>query len=73
MRDVCSAVDVLQEVRDESRLADPGRADQREEPARPRLDHVQEVRPQTLTLAHTSDHRALEPSRNTGGRCIQRS
>ena len=71
VRDVCRAVDVLEEVSDESRLPDSGRADQREEPARPRLDDVGEIGAQTLTLAHTSDHRALEPSCNTGSRRIQ--
>ena len=71
MRDLCGAVDVLQEVSDESRLPDSGRADQREEPARSRRDDVREIGPQTLTLADTSDHRALEPSCHTGSGRIQ--
>ena len=54
------AVDVLEDVRDEPRLADPGRADQREQTAAARRDHVLEVRAEPRALALAAHHRALE-------------
>ena len=54
------AGNVVEEVRDEPRLPDAGRADHREEPARPGGDRVVEVGPQPRSFALAPDHRALE-------------
>ena len=53
----------LEEVRDEARLADPGRAEEREEPARAVRDSVLVVAPEPLPLSLASDERCLEVAR----------
>ena len=62
-QDVGRVADALEEVGDEARLADPGRPEQREEPARAVGDGVLEVAPETLALALASDERRLEVAR----------
>ena len=62
-QDVGRVADALEEVRDEARLADPGRAEQREEPARAVGDRVLVVAPEPLALALAADERRLEVAR----------
>ena len=57
--DVGRVADALEEVGDEARLADPGRAEQREEPARAVGDGVLVVAPEPLPLALATDERRL--------------
>ena len=59
-KDVAASPHALEEVGDEARLADPRRAEQREEPARAVGDGVLEVAPEPLALALTADERRLE-------------
>ncbi len=56
--DVGRVADALEEVGDEARLADPGRPEEREEPARAVGDGVLVVAPEPLPLALASDERA---------------
>ena len=53
----------LEEVGDEPRLADPGRAEEREEPARAVRDRVLVVAPEPLALSLASDERCLGVTR----------
>ena len=55
--DVGRVADPLEEVGDEPRLADPGRAEQREEPARAIGDGILEIAPEPLALALASHER----------------
>ncbi len=57
----------LEEVRDEPRLADPGRAEQREEPTRAVRDRVLVVAPEPLALSLASDERCLGVTRDGRG------
>ena len=59
-QDVGRVADALEEVGDEARLPDPGRAEQREEPARAVGDRILVVAPQPLPLALAADERRLE-------------
>ena len=63
---------MLEEVGHEPRLADPGRADQREQPAGPRLGRVGEIGAEPVALALAPDHRPLEVARTPGGGRIER-
>ncbi len=58
-QDVGRVADALEEVGDEARLADAGRAEEREEPARAVGDRVLVVAPEPLALALASDERRL--------------
>ncbi len=62
-QDVGRVADALEEVGDEARLADAGRAEQREEPARAVGDGVLVVAPEPLALALASDERRLGVTR----------
>ncbi len=66
-QDVGRVADALEEVRDEARLPDPGRAEQREQPARAVGDGVLVVAPQPLSLALSADERRLEVPGERGG------
>ena len=74
VRETASAQDVgrvahaFEEVGDEARLADPGRPEQGEEPARAVGDGVLVVAPEALTLALPSDERRLRG----GARAVRR-
>ncbi len=58
-QDVGRVADSLEEVGDEPRLADAGRAEEREEPARAVGDRVLVVAPEPLALALAPDERRL--------------
>ena len=66
-QDVGRVADALEEVGDEARLADAGRAEEREEPARAVGDGVLVVAPEPLTLALAADERRLEVARERRG------
>ena len=65
--DVGRVADALEEVRDEARLPDPGRAEQREQPARAVGHCILVVAPQPLSLALAADERCLEVPREPVG------
>ena len=62
-QDVGRVADALEEVGDEARLADAGRPEEREEPARAVGDRVLVVAPEPLALALAPDERRLEMAR----------
>ena len=65
--DVCRVTDAVEEVGDEPRLADPGRAEEREEAARAVGNGVLVVAPEALALAVPSDERGLGVTRERRG------
>ncbi len=58
-QDVCAVSDAFEEVRDEARLADAGRAEEGEQPAGAVGDGVLVVAPEALPLALAADERRL--------------
>src|SRR5262249_36068883 len=58
-QDVSGIADPLEEVRDEPRLADSGRPEQGEEPARPVFDRVLVVAPEPPALSLAADERGF--------------
>ena len=67
-QDVGRVADALEEVGDEARLADAGRAEEGEEPARPVGDGILVVAPEPLALAHAADERRLGVARERAPR-----
>ena len=66
-RTSADVADALEEVGDEPRLADAGRAEQREQPARAVGDGVLVVAPEPLALALAADERRLRVARERRG------
>ena len=66
-QDVCAVSDAFEEVRDEARLADAGRAEEREQAACAVGDGVLVVAPEALALALAADERRLRVARERRG------
>ncbi len=69
-QDVRGVADALEEVGDEARLADAGRAEEGEEPAGAVGDRVFVVAPEPLALALATDERRLQVPRERRGAAI---
>ena len=66
-KDVGCVAHALEEVRDEARLPDAGRPEEREEPTGGVRNRILVVAPETLALAVSPDKRRLEPPRERVG------